>query len=117
MLSSCRISDLVSARDEAGQVIVDRVGEPQPAFGDELEHDRRREGLRHAADPEPLARARPAAPAGRRVFAVVRRQRRRSRSRRRTPRAVPPPASTGGGGVVLSSPPQPDGDEEREDES
>jgi hypothetical protein len=48
--------DRPAVRHQARQPPGDAVGEPEPALRDQLQHQRRDEGLGDAADPEPVVR-------------------------------------------------------------
>ena len=56
LLQQLAHGDAVAAAQHARRDLLDRVVELQLPLADELEHDRRHERLRHAADPEPVAR-------------------------------------------------------------
>ena len=57
--------DLPTCAKPTWEIAVDCVVEPDPVLSDELHHDRRDEGLRHASDPESISRPRlPAAELG-----------------------------------------------------
>ena len=93
-------ADVLAVGDDAGEPVLDGVVEGELALAGELQDDRRREGLRHAADPRAVgrphrrlrARGRPGRSTGgwcdRRRGPAPRRPGRRRRRRRRAPAAA-----------------------------
>jgi len=71
MVEQLADGDPLAVRNDARQVTLERVAKTKLSLGSELEHNRRRERLRHAPDPEPLVLPGTADPGGGHVVSIM----------------------------------------------